>query len=120
MVLRVGSTRCFFGYYSRSPSDMLMATYCNPVKILHQLLHDGETPHEHISGRGRLATLLGIADEQCLRVQQISRCLVYLAEGDKVMQAGPEVLQGAFFSRDSVIRIPFNMVLVRVGYQKFH
>lgn len=48
--------------------------------MLHQLLHDGETPHEHLFGRGRLVTLLGIADKKCLRVQQVSRCLVSPSE----------------------------------------
>ena len=35
--------------------------------ILHQLLHDGQTPHEYLVQGGRLRLALGIADQRCLR-----------------------------------------------------
>lgn len=44
--------------------------------ILHQLLHDSKTPHEHLLRRGRVRLFLGIADEKSAKVLQTSRCLL--------------------------------------------
>ena len=45
--------------------------------ILHQLLHGGSTPHEHLAGRGRVCLALGIADE---RAMKSSRAVGWISE----------------------------------------
>lgn len=38
--------------------------------IIHQLLHNGLTPHEHLIKKGRLRLLLGLSDPRCARIRQ--------------------------------------------------
>ena len=39
--------------------------------ILHQLLHDGRTPHTHLLKRGQVRLIMGISHETSARVQQV-------------------------------------------------
>lgn len=66
-------------YYIVVPTGRIRVDYAVDVwsfgVVLHQLLHDGDTPHQHLAQRGRMALILALPHEKCAKVQQTSRTL---------------------------------------------